>query len=400
MNIEIGKYDEALLTLNSCPMFTFNERDLHRMPSPALSHLPMPNYVFEYGVLEPVNELGTMRTPEEENEADAHLLSLPAPALRGTFKEAYRLLAKLVSVIGWDELLRARGHVFVMEEEYRQAKVDDEESDDDTPLRRSLQGDENSTGLDGAQQHQPASAEGADEGASTRAVHSQQPSTVGGDESKKPSEEETAVASDGKTSVPESPVPQIRISTESEAEREGQSDKPAGETEAAGDATAQEAKGTDDNGEAPKSDLQAEPEGLEKPLTAAHSQTSPTSAPGFGDEPSTATSVNSSTVPPQTGTSTSTDAERPFSNKRLCERWLDNLFMVLYEDLRILTVWRAEMAHFKAQHQQYRKTATEWEILGDLALRLHRKEDVRVSFTFSSESSLSAEGSCMRSYVC
>ena len=34
------------------------------------------------------------------------------------------------------------------------------------------------------------------------------------------------------------------------------------------------------------------------------------------------------------------------------------------------------MAHFKAQHMPYRKTATEWEILGDLALRLHRKEEV------------------------
>lgn len=51
----------------------------------------------------------------------------------------------------------------------------------------------------------------------------------------------------------------------------------------------------------------------------------------------------------------------------------------LVSDLRVLTVWRAEMAHFKSQHMPYRKTATEWEILGDLALRLHRKEEVRFS---------------------
>lgn len=59
-----------------------------------------------------------------------------------------------------------------------------------------------------------------------------------------------------------------------------------------------------------------------------------------------------------------------FGNKRLCERWLDNLFMVLYEDLRVYTFWRAEDAHYRAQQTAYRKTGTEWELLGDLALRL------------------------------
>lgn len=27
--------------MNSCPMFTFNERDLQRMPKPAKAHLPI-----------------------------------------------------------------------------------------------------------------------------------------------------------------------------------------------------------------------------------------------------------------------------------------------------------------------------------------------------------------------
>jgi len=31
------------------------------------------------------------------------------------------------------------------------------------------------------------------------------------------------------------------------------------------------------------------------------------------------------------------------------------------------------MAHCKTNHQTYRKTGTEWEILGDLAARLHHK---------------------------
>lgn len=38
------------------------------------------------------------------------------------------------------------------------------------------------------------------------------------------------------------------------------------------------------------------------------------------------------------------------------------------------------MAHFKAQHMPYRKTGTEWEILGDLAARLHHKEEAKDAY--------------------
>ena len=45
--------------------------------------------------------------------------------------------------------------------------------------------------------------------------------------------------------------------------------------------------------------------------------------------------------------------------------------MVLYEDLRIYTIWRTEMTQYRQQQMQYRKSAMEWEILGELAERLH-----------------------------
>lgn len=80
-----------------------------------------------------------------------------------------------------------------------------------------------------------------------------------------------------------------------------------------------------------------------------------------------------------------------FSTKRLCERWLDNLFMVLYEDLRVYTIWRAEISHFKTQHMSYRKTGTEWEILGDLALRLHHKEEAKDAYQRCLDSKFSAK---------
>ena len=50
--IELGQFDSALLTLNSCPMFTFNERDLHRMPTPAKTHLPVKKFIADSGILD------------------------------------------------------------------------------------------------------------------------------------------------------------------------------------------------------------------------------------------------------------------------------------------------------------------------------------------------------------
>jgi len=49
--VERGEWEEALFTLNSCPMFTYNERDLHRMPTPARSHLPVKNFIAESNLL-------------------------------------------------------------------------------------------------------------------------------------------------------------------------------------------------------------------------------------------------------------------------------------------------------------------------------------------------------------
>ena len=49
--------------------------------------------------------------------------------------------------------------------------------------------------------------------------------------------------------------------------------------------------------------------------------------------------------------------------------------MVLYEDLRVYTIWRTEMAQYRQQQLLYKKSADEWEILGELAERLHHVEE-------------------------
>lgn len=78
----------------------------------------------------------------KQDMVDPTLLKLPAGSLKGTFKRAYRILTEITSQIGWDQLLKCRSGVFVMEEEYRHEKsasvvgirgsVEDEEAEEDT----------------------------------------------------------------------------------------------------------------------------------------------------------------------------------------------------------------------------------------------------------------------------
>ncbi|KAL0579640.1 bud site selection protein [Marasmius crinis-equi] len=326
--ISLGDYESALLTLNSCPMFTYNGRDVHRNLTPARVHLPF---------LRPIGEILPERVKTEDDDADPALLRLPAPGLRGTWARAYALLTKLVSRIGWDELLKTRSVVFVMEEEYRMQKAQTDMTKggaagggvihEDGSVRDSM-----ATGTTLADQ------EGEDDNASTRGISSGPGS---------PAHPPT----NANSTIPEPTIPMIRISSESDRERE--------EAEA-------EENGNGDLGKVNGFKFDAgEGSGLEKPAQAA-----------AGEEED---------VTSDTGEHAHASHKQPseafsFSNKRLCERWLDNLFMVLYEDLRVWTIFRAEVAHFKTQHVAYRKTGLEWEILGDLGLRLHHKEEAKEAF--------------------
>ncbi|KAJ8087664.1 bud site selection protein [Marasmius tenuissimus] len=329
--ISLGDYESALLTLNSCPMFTYNGRDVHRNLTPARVHLPF---------LRPIGEILPERVKTEDDEADPALLRLPAPALRGTWARAYALLTKLVSKVGWDELLKTRSVVFVMEEEYRMQKAHTEMSK--VPGGGSGVIHEDGTVRDPASSS--ADPDGNDDNASTRGLSS-------GPNSPPPP---------NGNSIPEPTIPMIRISTESDLEREkaeAEAEESQKDQGANGDAAAGKVNGFKfDAGEGP---------GLEKPAQAAAGEEEDVT----GDAGDHASATHKQ---PQEAFS--------FSTKRLCERWLDNLFMVLYEDLRVWTIFRAEVAHFKTQHVAYRKTGLEWEILGDLGLRLHHKEEAKEAF--------------------
>ncbi|KAF7323632.1 hypothetical protein MKEN_00583900 [Mycena kentingensis (nom. inval.)] len=329
--IELGMYDSALLTLNSCPMFTFNGRDAHRPLTPARIHLPFHRTI---------GEILPDRVKTEDDEADPALQRLPAPGLRGTWARAYALLTKLVSQIGWDELLKTRSAVFVMEEEYRMQKAATEIAHH---MRSQSEGTTLGEGEDGANEHDNASTRGM-VSPSTDAI-SPGPSPTSPTNPNAPdlnghgNSNGSADADAANTS--ENGIPTITISTEAEMVKE--MEEKAAEAES---------------------------------ITSGETQTIVSGAEAALEKPEQAAASEEEALP---------DAEKKeeafsFSNKRLCERWLDNLFMVLYEDLRVWTIFRAEVAHFKTQHVAYRKTGLEWEILGDLGLRLQHKEEAKEAY--------------------
>ncbi|KAJ6532773.1 Chs5p-Arf1p-binding proteins-domain-containing protein [Mycena vulgaris] len=310
--IELGMFESALLTLNSCPMFTFNGRDAHRALTPSRVHLPFHRSI---------GEILPDRVKTEDDEADPALQRLPAPGLRGTWARAYALLTRLVAQIGWDELLKTRSSVFVMEEEYRMQKA---------------QGDFTGHGRTESAEGTTL-ADGDEDNASTRGMVSPGGSAVSAATSPL-SATVPEMNGNGTAKPSENGIPTIRISTESDRE-----DKDAGAVAV---------------------------DSLERPVQAA-----------AGDEEAdNTTGMDTDAKKAKEPASPLPQEPFSFSNKRLCERWLDNLFMVLYEDLRVWTIFRAEVAHFKTQHVAYRKTGLEWEILGDLGMRLHHKEEAKEAY--------------------
>ncbi|OJJ87468.1 ChAPs family protein [Aspergillus glaucus CBS 516.65] len=251
--VNLEQWDLALLTLNSCPMFTYQDRDTPRMPQPSRIMLP----ILAESILDEIDE-GQPRQGDPHDYVHPSLRKLHAAAYQGTFLKAYNILTKIAAAIGWDQLLKTRSEVFVMEEEYRVER-----------------------------QH----------------------------------------------STPKPPG-SVKSNSGPDAETNGNGEH--------ADDSANKENGEDEENQ------------IERP---EHTMASEVVKSGNEDHDPSHSSYTQ------------------FQNKRLCERWLDNLFMVLYEDLRIYTIWRTEMAQYRQQSMEYKKSATEWEILGELAERLHHSEE-------------------------
>ena len=119
--IQMQDFESALLALNSCPMYTFPEPDVHHFPNAAKAHLPLKDPKLEYDPKTSPNNSGSLYEENNIEQSTLHpeLRRLVSSTLRGTFLLAYKLLIEISSKSSWDELLKFRSKVFVMEEEYR-----------------------------------------------------------------------------------------------------------------------------------------------------------------------------------------------------------------------------------------------------------------------------------------
>lgn len=105
--IGLERYDNALLTLNSCPMLSIREKDQMRQP---------PYYKIHY----PIREKYEATNITEHEHVDDILQGLQSIHLKGTFLSAYDYLCRIEKSIGWDNLLSLRASIFIMEEEYNE----------------------------------------------------------------------------------------------------------------------------------------------------------------------------------------------------------------------------------------------------------------------------------------
>lgn len=248
--IGLERWDLALLTLNSCPMFTYQDKDAPPSIQADRLQLPiMPETMCD--------EIDDTTSTTDIDLVHPTLRKLVAANFKGTFYHAYLLLTQITKRIGWDQLLRIRSQVFVMEEEYRHER----------------HGASKAT--------TPNLANGA-------------PSPVPSEGGASPAASTTAI------------------------------------------------------------------NGTESPSLSKPTHTMPSEAVHAGSD-----------NPDKEEPDPSHSEYSSFRHKRLCERWLDNLFMVLYEDLRIFTIWRTELSQHRTDQVPYKKTAEEWEILAALSQRLH-----------------------------
>jgi tetratricopeptide (TPR) repeat protein len=292
--VAMEDWENALTTLNSCPMFTYQDKDAPVMPEPRDINLPtLPETRLD--------EIDSEPETRYSEQVDPSLLNLRAAAYRGTFKQAYSILTEMTAKIGWDQLLKIRSNVFVMEDEYREKHESAQQS---YPKKRN---------------------------ASTDAIRGTPDPATNGDSPEDGNGAEGAEAD--------------------EADNESDEDSVA------------------HNLAVPNGNKSAKD--IERPSSALGPE-EVAKADESVSQPHKTLPLNSEL------TSRQASSENHFSrlnNKRLCERWLDSLFMVLYEDLRVYTIWRTQMAQYRAQSMQYKKSAEEWEILGCLAERLQHVDE-------------------------
>lgn len=100
--IRLKDIENALLSLNACPMSPLKEKYILKrvvpFPSDDCLHLPLP----VDAVLDEVTSLNSQDVQNEHKSAEPSLVNLSASNLKSTFQIAYKLLTELVQLTGWE----------------------------------------------------------------------------------------------------------------------------------------------------------------------------------------------------------------------------------------------------------------------------------------------------------
>ncbi|QPG76224.1 hypothetical protein FOA43_003610 [Brettanomyces nanus] len=126
--ILLKDYRNALLTLNSSPMYSNKKKDIYAAIKPKNFDFPFPLEGKLKDVWEDCEKFGCISgfggiiefSPSNQfrSISELHAEVYEQTKLQRTFKEAYNLLAIMTRRLGWTDLLRIRSEIFVMEDEY------------------------------------------------------------------------------------------------------------------------------------------------------------------------------------------------------------------------------------------------------------------------------------------
>lgn len=121
-------YRNALLSLNSSPMYSNKKKDIYAALPPKSFQFPLPTegclpQVWDncemFGCISGVGNIVEFSpTGAIETVSKKHLQVFQQTKLQCTYKQAYNILAVLTKHVGWSELLQLRSELFVMEDEY------------------------------------------------------------------------------------------------------------------------------------------------------------------------------------------------------------------------------------------------------------------------------------------
>jgi len=370
--IDLNEYEKALQALNSCPMITNKKKDLSgkNFCKPGKKRIPHNDSIptirdSEHYALSVLYSIEESDNSYEEKFKDVHpdFLKLPGNRLNGTFKKAYDILIRILNNVGWDDLLQYRSKVFIMEEEYKlniQFKTPESEE--------KIAKKENEMNKLQVQKRTQSLIRNKAVLESTNAlIANKLNEKVNKKEVKK--DEDNGIITTRITPYSEEKEEEKEEEKQTQAVTEGMSEIKLNDEK---DKTETKEKVTleyDNKENAEKENkvvLKFENE------EALHSKEELNI--NFDEEK--ANDNDDEDDDQQKHLPRMHSYKMALTTKRLCERWLDNMFMILYEDLRVFSLFQVEVKQpYLIKKFCYNQSAKEWELYGDLALRLGYKNE-------------------------